>query len=45
MSGDGQKGISLSTPRKLLAHDRLQATAIDLNFTDIHIQDKCERKW
>jgi integrase/recombinase XerD len=40
-----QKGISLPTVQKLPGHDRLQTTAIDLNFTDDHIQDEFERKW
>src|SRR5262249_43587905 len=29
-----QKGISLATVQKILGHDRLQTTAIYLNFTD-----------
>src|SRR3954467_14403761 len=40
-----QKGISLPTVQKILGHDRLQTTAIYLNFTDVHIQDEFERKW
>jgi integrase/recombinase XerD len=32
-----QKGISLPTVQKILGHDRLQTTAIYLNFTDTHI--------
>ena len=40
-----QKGISLPTVQKILGHDRLQTTAIYLNFTDIHIQDEFERTW
>jgi integrase/recombinase XerD len=40
-----QKGISLATVQKILGHDRLQTTAIYLNFTDVHIQDEFERKW
>jgi integrase/recombinase XerD len=40
-----QKGISLPTVQKILGHDSLQTTAIDLNFTDVHIQDEFERKW
>jgi integrase/recombinase XerD len=40
-----QKGISLPTVQKILGHDRLAATAIYLNFTDVHIQDEFERKW
>jgi integrase/recombinase XerD len=40
-----RKGISLPTVRKILGHDRLQTTAISLNFTDVHIQDEFERKW
>ena len=40
-----QKGISLATVQKILGHDRLQTTAIYLNFTDIHIQDEFQRKW
>ena len=39
------KGISLATVQKILGHDRLQTTAIYLNFTDVHIQDEFERKW
>jgi hypothetical protein len=30
---------------KILGHDRLQTTAIYLNFTNVHIQDEFERKW
>ena len=40
-----QKGISLPTVQKILGHDRLQTTAIYLNFTDTHIQEEFERKW
>jgi integrase/recombinase XerD len=40
-----QKGISLPTVQKILGHDSLQMTAIDLNVTDVHIQDEFERKW
>ena len=40
-----QKGISLPTVQKVLGHDRLATTAIDLNFTDVHIQEEFERKW
>ena len=40
-----QKGISLATVQKVLGHDRLQTTAIYLNFTDVHIQEEFERKW
>jgi len=40
-----QKGISLPTVQKILGHDRLQTTAIYLNFTNVHIQDEFERKW
>jgi integrase/recombinase XerD len=40
-----QKGISLPTVQKILGHDRLQTTAIYLNFTDPHIQEEFERKW
>jgi integrase/recombinase XerD len=40
-----QNGISLPTAQKNLGHDRLQTTAIYLNFTDVHIQDEFERKW
>ena len=39
-----QKGISLPTVQKILGHDRLATTAIDLNFTDVPIQDEFERK-
>ena len=39
------KGISLATVQKILGHDRLQTTAIYLNFTDAHIQEEFERKW
>jgi integrase/recombinase XerD len=38
-----QKGISLPTAPKILGHGRLQTTAIDLHFTDLHIQDEFER--
>jgi integrase/recombinase XerD len=40
-----QKGISLPTVQKILGHNSLQTTAINLNFTDVHIQDEFERKW
>jgi integrase/recombinase XerD len=40
-----QKGISPPTVQKILGHDRLQTTAIYLNFTDVHIQEEFERKW
>lgn len=40
-----QKGNSLATVQKILGHDRLQTTAIYLNFTDTHIQEEFERKW
>jgi integrase/recombinase XerD len=40
-----QKGISLATVEKVLGHDRLQTTAVYLNFTDTHIQEELERKW
>jgi integrase/recombinase XerD len=40
-----QKGISLPMVQKILGHDSLQATAIYLNFTNVHIQDQFERKW
>jgi integrase/recombinase XerD len=33
-----QKGISLPTVQKILGHNRLQTTAIYLNFTNVHIQ-------
>jgi hypothetical protein len=39
------KGISLATVQKILSLDRPQTTAIDLNFTDTHIQEEFERKW
>ena len=40
-----QKGTSLPTVPRILGHDRLQTTAISLNFTDLHIRDEFERKW
>jgi integrase/recombinase XerD len=40
-----QKGISLPAVQMILDHDRLQTTAIYLNFTDTHIQEEFERKW
>jgi integrase/recombinase XerD len=40
-----EKGISPATVQKILGHDRLQSTAIYLNFTDTHIQEDFERKW
>jgi integrase/recombinase XerD len=40
-----QKGINLPTVQKILGQDRLQTTAIYLNFTDVYIQDEFERKW
>jgi hypothetical protein len=39
------KGISLFTVPKILGPDRTQTTAIDLDFTDTHIQEEFERKW
>jgi site-specific recombinase XerD len=39
-----QKGISLPTVQKILGHDRLQTTAIYVNFTDAPIQDEFARK-
>jgi hypothetical protein len=35
----------LATLQKFLGHDRLQTTAIYLNFTDTHIQEEFGRKW
>jgi integrase/recombinase XerD len=35
-----QKGIGLPTVQKILDHDRLATTAIDLNFTDVQIQEQ-----
>jgi integrase/recombinase XerD len=35
-----QKGISLPTVQKILGHICLQTTAIYLNFTHVHIQDR-----
>jgi integrase/recombinase XerD len=40
-----QKGISLPTVQKILGHDRLQTTAIYLDFTDVRIPEEFERKW
>ena len=37
--------MSLAAVQKVLGHDRLQTTAIYLNFSDLHIQDEFERKW
>ncbi len=37
-------GISLLTVQKILGHDSLQATAIYVNFTNVHIEDEFERK-
>ena len=42
---EAPQGICLPTVQKILGHDRLQTTAIHLNFTDVHIQDEFERKW
>ena len=39
-----RKSISLATVQKILGHDRLQTTAIYLNFTDTHVQEEFERK-
>jgi integrase/recombinase XerD len=42
----GSSVSSVSRARaKILGHDRLQTTAIYLNFTDTHIQEEFERKW
>jgi hypothetical protein len=38
------KGISLGTVQKILGPNQPQTTAIDLNFTDTHIQQEFERK-
>jgi len=40
-----QKGISLAAIRKILGHDRLGTTAIDLNLTDAHIVEEYTQKW
>lgn len=32
-----QKGIALASVQKALGHDRLETTAIYLNFTDAHV--------
>jgi hypothetical protein len=37
--------MTLPTVQTILGHDRLQTTAIDLNFTNGHIQDEFERTW
>jgi integrase/recombinase XerD len=40
-----QEGISLPTVQKILGHDRLATTAIDLNVTDVPIQAMFVPKW
>lgn len=40
-----QKGISLASIRKALGHDRLETTAIYLNFTDAHVIEEFSNKW
>jgi integrase/recombinase XerD len=40
-----QKGISIASVQKILGHDRLETTAIYLNFTDEHVVDEFIRKW
>lgn len=40
-----QKGISLASVQKILGHDRLETTAIYLNFTDAHVLEEFQRKW
>ena len=42
---DLHKWISLPTVQKILGHNRLQTTAIYLNFTNVHIQEEFEWKW
>jgi integrase/recombinase XerD len=40
-----QKGISLASVQKSLGHDRLETTAIYLNFTDAHVIEEFSNKW
>ena len=40
-----QKGISLASVQKALGHDRLETTAIYLNFTDAHVMEEFGNKW
>ena len=40
-----QKGISLASVQKALGHDRLETTAIYLNFTDAHVMEEFSNKW
>jgi integrase/recombinase XerD len=40
-----QKGISLASVQKALGHDRLETTAIYLNFTDAHVIEEFTNKW
>ena len=40
-----QKGISLASVQKALGHDRLETTAIYLNFTDAHVIEEFMNKW
>lgn len=40
-----QKGISLAAIQKALGHDRLETTAIYLNFTDVHVIEEFSNKW
>ena len=44
-TGYPRRKAILRKSQKILGHDRLQTTAIYLNFTDVHIQDDFERKW
>jgi len=39
-----QKGISLASVQKTLSHDRLETTAIYLNFTDAHLIEEFSNK-
>lgn len=40
-----QKGISIASVQKIMGHDRLETTAIYLNFTDEHVVEEFSRKW
>ena len=40
-----QNDISLAAIQKLLDHDRLSATAIYLNLTNIHVIEEYMQKW
>ncbi len=40
-----QNGLSLAAVQKILGHDRLTTTAIDLNLTEGHVIEESKAKW